>query len=293
MAYIKDIYHDEVRSGFLVTTDRKKLWERLLEIWHVFDGICQKHKIPYFADSGTLLGAVRHQGFVPWDDDLDFVMFRPDYERFQEVALREVKPPYFLQNTYTDGWVLAWSKLRDSRTAAIEWPNAANVNQGIFIDIIPLDHVSDGSPASVLAYKLQYELWGMVIQPDTVKELMKNGESQLGEDIIRPLLEKSLEERMKIYEGFMLDVFPRASKISFFMSDMVGRYPGRDISWYGPGGCMPFEQVQLPVPSGYDAVLRNFYGDYSKLVRGTSLHEGMLVSTDITYEDLIKEIAWT
>lgn len=75
-------------------------------------------------------------------------------------------------------------------------------------------------------------------------------------------------------------------------SDMLGRYPGRDISWYGTGGYMSFEQVQLPVPSGYDAILRNFYGDYSKFVMGTSLHEGMLVSTDIPYEVLIKEIAW-
>ena len=264
-----------------------------MEIWHVFDGICQKHKIPHFADSGTLLGAVRHQGFIPWDDDLDFVMLRPDYERFQEVAMREIKPPYFLQNTYTDSWIFAWSKMRDSRTAAIEWPDEANVNQGIFIDIIPLDHVSDGSPASVLAYKLQLELWDLVSQPDAVRKLMENGGSQLGEDIIRPLLEKSAEERMKVYEDFMLDIFPRASKVNFFMLDVIGTYPCSDISWYGAGGCMPFEQVQLPVPSGYDAILRNYYGDYSKPVRGTSLHEGMLVSTDISYKELIKEIAWT
>lgn len=94
---IYDLYHDEMRAGFLVTTDRKKIWNVELNLLVEVDRICQNHGITYFADYGTLLGAVRHQGFIPWDDDIDLVMLRPDYERFKEIAMNEIKTPLFFK----------------------------------------------------------------------------------------------------------------------------------------------------------------------------------------------------
>ena len=142
---IKDLYKDELRSNFLVTADRKKVWQAELNILRELDRICRKHGIRYFADYGTLLGAVRHQGFVPWDDDIDVVMLRPEYERFKQVAAIEIREPLFFQNTYTDGFVTGFSKIRDSRTSAVEFPDYDGMHQGIFVDIFPLDDVPDGS----------------------------------------------------------------------------------------------------------------------------------------------------
>ena len=95
--YVQDINCDEIRDGFLVTQSRKKIWNKSLEIWSVLDRICQKYNIRYYADYGTLLGAVRHKGFIPWDDDLDFVMFRQEYERFLECAAKELEEPYWMK----------------------------------------------------------------------------------------------------------------------------------------------------------------------------------------------------
>lgn len=82
--------------------DLKNVWNVELDILKKFDSFCKKHGLSYFADSGTLLGAVRHKGFIPWDDDLDFVMFRKDYDKFIKLSKKEFKYPYFIQTGYND-----------------------------------------------------------------------------------------------------------------------------------------------------------------------------------------------
>ena len=94
--HIKDIHTDEIRCDFLVTTDRKKVWQVELELLAEFDRICRKYGLRYFADYGTLLGAARHKGFIPWDDDIDVTMMRPDYERLKQIMKQERLPePFF------------------------------------------------------------------------------------------------------------------------------------------------------------------------------------------------------
>lgn len=78
------------------------MWAVELHMLEAFDEVCKKYGLTYYVDFGTLLGAVRHQGFIPWDDDIDVVMFRDDYERFQAIAPYEFLELYFFQNSYTD-----------------------------------------------------------------------------------------------------------------------------------------------------------------------------------------------
>ena len=89
-----------MRSGFLVTSHRKKLWNVQIGLIKEFERICKKHNIKWFAFYGTLLGAARHKGFIPWDDDVDVAMLRPDYNKFLDIAADEIKYPYFLDNWY-------------------------------------------------------------------------------------------------------------------------------------------------------------------------------------------------
>ena len=77
----------------------------------------------YNAFGGTMLGAIRHNGFIPWDDDIDVTMMRDDYEKLKKIGMEAFKNPYFFQNIYTDQMIFGFTKIRDSRTSAIEYLN--------------------------------------------------------------------------------------------------------------------------------------------------------------------------
>ena len=93
-----DFFRDEVRNGFYIPTTIKQSWACSLDVLAEIDKICVKHDIQYFADWGTLLGAVRHGGFVPWDDDIDICMKRDDYIKFRAIADNELPSEYVIHD---------------------------------------------------------------------------------------------------------------------------------------------------------------------------------------------------
>ena len=164
-SFVENIDCDEMRNGFLVTSHRKKLWNVQIGLINEFARICKKHNLKWFACYGTLLGAARHKGFIPWDDDVDLAMLRPDYNKFIKIAAEEIKYPYFLDNwcnykcetdmdysldsdfplikqsSFLEGHFPRFPifKIRDCRTTMIEFPDRKNTNQGIWIDVFPFD----------------------------------------------------------------------------------------------------------------------------------------------------------
>ena len=139
-------FEEEIRDGYLVTERVKKIWYTEINLLIAFDRMCKEYNLKYSVCYGTLLGAIRHKGFIPWDDDIDVFMMRDDYNKMLKIAPNYFKEPYFFQSAYTDVMVWGFSKLRDSRTTAIEFDDMKEqFNQGIFIDIFPLDSTDDGS----------------------------------------------------------------------------------------------------------------------------------------------------
>ena len=284
--WIKDIYHDEIRSGFLVTTDRKKVWEKEMEILAEFNRICKKHGLRYFADSGTLLGAVRHQGFIPWDDDIDVAMLRPDYEKFKKIAVAELTPPYELQTPHNSEVILPLIKVRDGRTTAVEHPDLRQMNQGIFIDIFPLDAVWDGTPRGNRIADIAADLWRTIVyKGGTDLSEWRGCAMDLG--MVKKLLGLPILEPLEIYETFQLEHFADARKISFFTSCANGTWGACEKAWYADIIELPFESFSIPVPAEYAQVLTEDFGDWHKFVRGTTLHEGIVFSADIPYQEYL------
>ena len=145
---------EENRNDFLVTTKRKKIWNVQLKMVEKIQNICKEHGIRYFIIWGTLLGALRHGGFIPWDDDFDIGMLRPDYEKFCKIAEKEIMSPLFFQTALTDReFFMGYARVRDSRTTGLILENFSDhYNNGIYIDIYPFDVLPD----SKVGEKIQF-----------------------------------------------------------------------------------------------------------------------------------------
>ncbi len=140
--YIK-IEKRDAYAEYKVPDKMKKIWEVELAMLDKVDAICKKHNIQYFLLHGSLLGAVRHKGFIPWDDDLDIGMLRKDYDKFISVAADELLEPYSIQNMWTedDCFFGGYTKIRNSATAGIQSREIGHTsNQGLWIDILPMDN---------------------------------------------------------------------------------------------------------------------------------------------------------
>lgn len=293
MAINASFYKEEIRSGFLVTEKRKKIWAVELQMLEKFDEICQKHDLTYYAYYGTLLGAVRHQGFIPWDDDIDIIMFRDDYERFQAIAPEEFKEPYFYQNTYTDRVMWPLSKIRDSRTTAAE-PHfctmGSTFHQGIFIDIFPFDSVDDGINKQFTTMRqIQSLLWVAMTQPEIVIKALEDGQQlYLGTDFLVDYLQKNIQDKFKIFEAFNLSCFGQTQKVNYLIHEICPdniSYKSVEKDWFQNTIYLPFEHLRIPVPAEYDKILTQCYGNYHQFVRGKSAHEDIVLEPDISYRD--------
>jgi len=139
----EDFFKEEVRCDYLVSAKMKRIWAVLLDMYLSFAEVCEKHGLKFFLIGGSLLGAIRHNGFIPWDDDLDVGMMRDDYEKFLSLANEQFSDPLFLQTPYTDpGYYVTWAKIRNTQTTGITlYTNHRRFNQGLFLDIFPIDYV--------------------------------------------------------------------------------------------------------------------------------------------------------
>lgn len=285
-------FEKEIRCDFLVDEKRKKVWAVEMEILQRFDEVCKKYGFTYWIYYGTLLGAIRHQGFVPWDDDIDVAMFRDDYERFQAIAPQEFTEPYFFQNSYTDRIIWPFSKIRDSRTTAIErqFRDLEDMNQGIFIDIFPLDSVPDNTTGQTSdIYETQRLLWNVVANPrDVLLEVKQDlSEGKRTIEDVRCLLDisrKDIKERFRIFEDLCLSNFGSGEDINYIMSSIRGANCMKR-EWFRDTVYVPFEYMEVPVPVDYDKVLIRRYGDYHQLIRGKTDHENMIVEPDMPYRE--------
>lgn len=286
---------DEYIDGYFVSSKTKKIWNIELDMLKLLDDIYKKYSLKYFVAYGTLLGAVRHKGFVPWDDDIDVFMLRDDYNKLARIAPAEIQSPYFFQNVYTDDMVWAISKIRDSRTCAVEFPDMAETfNQGIFIDIFPIDSSGDGTPAMQNIVAIKHDIWKCIYGRDVIAKNINNPdiwkEFLIDKDMALEIANLSYKDAMRCFEDFCLEHFMDSDVLSSWSSEVMNVKTRYKREWFDDVIYMPFCGFDVPVPIKYDEVLTEAYGDWRTPIKGKGcLHSDIVIDPDISYVQWLKE----
>lgn len=235
-----------------------------LDILDFIDSFCKEHGINYCINYGTLIGAIRHKGFIPWDDDIDLSMTRENYEKFIQL-FSEKQSRYKLLSLETDGqYFNNFIKIVDSTTKIIDTRNTKTYDSGVFIDIFPMDTFNDTKVVDI-CYKLEsFKLLSFSKHKNIVY-----GDSKL-KDLIRTLfwlllrpvsprffanqIEKQIQ-KYRVKDGKYIAFIPS----KFKEKEVFTKETFEDLIE------VPFEHRTLSAPKQYDVILKQYYGDYMTL----------------------------
>lgn len=266
LTFPKDYFLGETRDNFYIEPMMKCAWAAQLEVLEVIREVCEKHNIQYFAAYGTLLGAVRHKGFIPWDDDVDIVMLRKEYDRFWEVASAELPDEYRLLSPFTvDDYPTSFGRVVNKWSVSYD-PEQLIKYHGcpyiVGVDICPLDTV----PVDPVLAAQQAQITDLLVGTFNNYESDPNSVLELLPDL-EELCHMKFDMTKKIGTQ-LLQTVDRVSKrysntngnfVSFVPSIIKNNNRYRK-EWFERSIELPFENIFLPAPENYDAVLSVMYG---------------------------------
>lgn len=292
----KSYYEDEVRDGFYIPGIMKRAWAASVEVLEEIDRICNKYDIQYFADAGTLLGAVRHKGFIPWDDDVDVCMVREEYDKFIKVAEEEFKESewFSIINIHTEeeydqlfSRVVTGKRINFSKEYLKRFHDFPFV---VGVDVFPLDYIAKNDDDESVRCEVVKIVDGIINNIKDINESVKNGNIQeiQAEEIVEELVSQ-VESLCKIKIDRQKNVINQMYLINERLITMYKSQEADEIAlmpvWIDSGGnkfrkkyyekaiSMPFEKIKIRVPEMYDSILREKYGDYMKLVHNWDFHD--------------------
>lgn len=284
MRFDDSYFCEEIRNDFHIEEKMKHAWAAELEVYSEIRRICNKHGIRFFADWGTLLGAVRHHGFIPWDDDMDIGMLREDYSRFLEVAPSELDSVFELISLYNDSnHDIVKARVINERHMNFDKEHLERFHgcpYVIGIDIFPIDYI----PRDPAKSTEQSQLVNLIMTAAaSVKEAPPYSDDEYD-------LAKQIESRT----GFKIDYSNRlAHEFKKVGDELCAKYTANESDevcsmidfaagwdyhakkeWYSDVIEMPFETTTIPVPIGYDGILKIKYGlDYMTPRNNPSSHD--------------------
>ena len=288
LEFPKGYFEDEVRDGFYVNGLMKKSWAAQIEVLMDIDKVCRRHNIRWFADCGTLLGTVRHGGFIPWDDDLDICMFRDDYIKFLTVALRELKniwPGYNILNYHNGDYWEMLSRVVNVNTINFDKPRMQRFHGYPFaagVDIFPLDYVCRDKEEEEARKTVAQMIFS--IADNKTEEDLKNIDSDISDrlDMIEEGLDKKFDRknnlRMQLFEMgeamyslYSRDEADEVALMPFWIKDNNHKYP---IKAFEKTIMLPYENIEIRCPAEYDEVLKIEYGDYMTIRKEGGMPHG-------------------
>lgn len=284
MQFPYEFFADEVREGFYISGNLKRCWAAQLEVLFEIDKVCKKYGIRWHIDCGSLLGAVRHRGYVPWDDDMDICMLREDFMKFFAVARDELPEGYVIMDMHNEEEDFAEYFGRITNSHRIRFDDEFlekyhNCPYCAGIDVFPID--------SVCPDKGEEKLW-----KEICKSVMHAAESKFADEDDKEALKEELEYIESVTETkFDMDK-PIRKQLYELVEALYAMYNDPNSEevalmpfwtahdnhlykrqWFEETIYLPFEGVMLPAPKQYDAVLKVEYGDYMRVFKGGGLHD--------------------
>lgn len=253
-------------NGMLSDAARKQLWNIEIDILSEIDRICNEHGLQYFLAGGALIGAIRHNGFIPWDDDIDICMLREDFDKFLIFAKTELSNQFYLQDGINEnGYFDTIVRIRDNNsTGIIKKDLNSTCNNGIFVEIYPLDFVNDDVQKFNKQEK-EIHFYRALLHLNAYG-LEKNASIK---DIVLFLISKvlfRLYSPQKTYTRMQACCRKYTHLDGQFVDELMTKYNCRyryeDVS---ETKYHVFENTKFRIPVGYDSCLRTTYDDYMKL----------------------------
>jgi len=253
ISFAQAFFEDEVREGFFVPTMMKRYWAAQLKVLSVVARICDRHGISWFADYGTLMGAVRHGGYIPWDDDLDICMLRSDYTKFFEVAKKELPENYVIM-TLDEQPEFRELVGRVVNSHAIDYSDSHmsefyGCPYTVGVDIFPLD--------------------GIYNDPEKEAE-RKDRALKVLADYTKDHRQETLKRLEKIYSECPDTEADKVALMRYYVTDGHHIYSRKLYESYVE---ITFENTYIRVPAMYDEKLRADYGDYWNVMKAGGVHD--------------------
>lgn len=258
-----------------LTPQQQKVWnEIILDVLREFIALCQQHGLTYYCCGGTAIGAARHQGMIPWDDDIDVFMPRPDYDRFMEIGKTLASDKYEVLTPYnTPDYSVYFAKLCNKHTSLVEAADHPCI-LGLYIDIFPLDGASpDKEEAQRQQARFRREMNKLEAISsrysfaDYLSLLRQPAEwGRFARKTIGFFLREAYRRRLLARMEAICRRYPYDS--STLVMAYGGSYGPREVfpkAWAEGGVSMPFDGLTVSQMSGYDHYLRQIYGDYMQL----------------------------
>lgn len=283
----ESFFEAETICDYEVTTESKQLWAVLLDLMVTFDAVCKQYNIRYSIDSGTLLGAVRHGGFIPWDNDIDVIMLRSEYNKLCAIAPTAFTEPYFWQTNDTDpGSMRRHGQLRNSRTTCILTSETSDgtplyhFNQGVFLDVFILDEVPDDADER---HRFQDELQHSLNELWDFKKFYADSHLSLWMEEAQKQAYAAFEDLVSRYNGTgkkkvgNIALIPQRKDSLFFPKEIY-----EDLITY------EFAGYTFPGPRDYETILCGHYGDWHQLVIGADAHGEIILDLKTSYRHYLK-----